>query len=86
MQLDPVRPAVTHLGDRLACLDLIALLDQQATIVGIGAQIGLIVLDDNHVTVTDQSASGVNNSPVSRSLDRLSHFTSDINSFIQTPV
>src|SRR5690606_7065774 len=86
MQLHPVGAGIAHLRDRLSCTYLFPLFHQQAAVMGIGTEIGLIVLDDDHVPITEQSTTRVNYCSVSRSFYRLTQLTGNINPFIQTAV
>ena len=86
MQLDPVSTTTAHFGNNLTNLDLIAFLDQQTAIVRIGAQIGFVVLDDDHVAISNQATASINHGPVGCCSHRLTQLPGNINPFIQTAV
>src|SRR5690606_32067820 len=82
MQLHPVGAGIAHLRDRLSCTYLFPLFHQQAAVMGIGTEIGLIVLDDDHVPITDLYTTLVTYCSVSRSFYGLTQLTDNINPFI----
>ena len=48
----------------------------------VSTYVGITVLDDYELAVAPQTTSGVHNSTIRRSKNRLAQFTGDINSFI----
>ena len=62
----------------LAALHIVAFLYVKPFVVGIGAEKTAVVLDDDELPVTDESAAGVDNSPARRGADRLLEFSLDI--------
>ena len=53
--------ALAHLGDWLPDMDFIALLHQQLAVVTIGAQVVVVMLDDDKQSIALESAAAVNN-------------------------
>ena len=86
VQLDPIRTSRAHLRDFLPYLDLLPLLHQQPAVVTVGANVGIAMFDDQQFAIAAKATTGVNDSPIRRSQNRLAQFPSQINSFIQTAV
>ena len=59
MQLDRIRIGVAHLGDFLALDDGLPFLHQQLAVVGVHAQIHLVVLDDHELAVTADAIAAI---------------------------
>ena len=86
VKLDAIRTSGPHFRNHLSDLDLLPLLYQKPAVMTVGANKGVIVLDDYQFTVAAKPATGVHNGPTGRSQNRLSQFPSQINAFIQTAV
>ena len=67
-----------HLGDHLSLLHAVTLPDEAPTVVRIGAQHSVIVLDDDQFSITYQPIAAVDHLARSRSLDRLAGGTGDV--------
>ena len=67
-----------HFGDHLTLLHAVALPDEAPTVVRIGAQHSVIVLDDDQLSITNQPIAAVDHLARGRSLDRLAGGTGDV--------
>ena len=61
----------------LAFLDFLPFFDQQRRVVPVGTQVGVVVLENNKLTVADQSTARVDHMARRRSVDGLTLFTVD---------
>src|SRR5690554_4443815 len=86
MQLDPVGTTAPHLRDLLPDPDLLPFLYQQTAVMRISTEEIVVMLDDDHVAVTNQPPPRIDHRTVCRSKNRLTQLTGNINPFIQTRV
>ena len=63
----------------LAFFYLITFFDQQRRVVPVGTQVGVVVLEDNKLTVTNQSTARVDDIPRCRSINSLTGLAIDQN-------
>ena len=64
VQLHAVGVGRAHLGDLLAALDGLVVLDQQRLVVRVGGEVGRVVLEDHQVAVAAQAGAGVDDAAV----------------------
>ena len=67
----------THLGNALADFYFVSFLDQYSVVVGIGAQVSLVVFDDNKLTISDESTAGIDNPSAGGGPHGLARFPGD---------
>src|SRR5688572_3928537 len=69
---------IAHLGDLLAGLDPGTLVHQPGTVVAVGRQPLLVVLDDHQLPVADQSGARVHHHAIGRGPHRLAALAGDV--------
>ena len=67
----------THSGDDLAPFHRVALRNNQLVVVPVGTEIGIVVLDDQELSVADQTVSRVHDPTGGRGSDVLTDLTAD---------
>ena len=72
------RAAAAHLGDLLAGLHQLALVDQARAVVAIGGQPLVAVLEDHQLAVADQAGTGIHHHPVGGGAHRLPALAGDV--------
>ncbi len=78
MQHRPAFSALPHLRDPLSHLNTVAFLDQQLSIMTVGAEIGLVVFDDHELTVSVQTATAIDHFTRRGRANRLTQTSNDI--------
>ena len=82
MQHRPCIPITAHLGYNLSPPDWLAFLDEQATVVCIGAQKQIIVFDNQQITVADQAIAAVYDPSWRGCFHRLACLADNIDAFV----
>ena len=71
-----------HLGNDIAGFDLRTLGDQSPAVVRVGGEPLIVVLDDDQLTVADQSGTGVNNDAIGSRNHRLPGAAGDVDALL----
>src|SRR5882672_7043272 len=69
-------------SDLLAPRHVLSFLYQQVAVVGIGGQIGLVVLDDDEFAVTTQAHTAVDDASRRRGKDRIADLAEDVHALV----
>ena len=80
MKLNQIRIRTSHLTDFLSFRYCLPLLHQYLVVVGIGAEIGIVMFDNDQLAVATQSCAAVYNFSGGGSGNRFARFASDIDS------
>ena len=76
----------THRRNALALLYCLSFFDQQRRVVPVGTEVSVVVLDDNKLTVADESTAGVNDPASGRRIDGLAAAALDEDAGVRTRV
>ncbi|SQA63079.1 High-copy suppressor of rspA [Yokenella regensburgei] len=82
MQACRTGSGATHSSDFLPRLNFLLFPDQHRIVMGVGAQVIIVVFDDNKITVTTQCVTGIDDASISGRGDCLSFTACDIDTFI----
>lgn len=85
MQFGSIRTAASKLCNYLPGFYILPFLHQYLPVVGVSTQIVLVMIHNNQITVSKQSATGVDYITTRSSLYRISRISSNINTFIDFP-
>ena len=82
VQLHAVCVAVAHFCDFLAPAYRLVFFDQEVLVVGIGGQVGVVVLQDNQVAVTTQTSTRIHHAAVGRGQHGLAGIACNVDAFV----
>lgn len=82
MQLGSIRAAASELCNNLPGFYILPFLHQNLAVVGVSTEIVLVVIDDNQITVTQQSTARVYHVTTGGGFYSIPRISSNINTFI----
>lgn len=81
MQFEPAGSAVAHFSYLLPTSYGLPFGDEYSVVVGIGAEIGVVMFDDDKPTITPESTPGIYNLAVCRRIYTIPLAAGDVDSF-----
>ena len=84
MQLNRISTGAALLRDFLSSSHRFILPDQQAVIMAIGAQVGVVVLDDQQFSEAHNTGTGVYHDTIGDRIDGIAPLATDINALVDT--
>ena len=82
MKRNLIGVGVAHLGNFLSLFDQLIFLDQEHLVVSVGAEVGLVVFQNDQIAIAPESRACVNHFPICRGKHRLARFVGDVDAFV----
>ena len=81
VQIHLIRVGAAHFSDLLTFFDRLIFLDEQGLVVSVGAQVGVVVLEDDQVAVATKAIAGIDHLTVCGRLHSVSRLAPDVQAF-----